>query len=167
MFIKRNRVKAVVMISTPQLHAIVKETLHPSSDWVLHPEHDLIGETDASSRPMSIRLYSRTRVGATSLEYRTEAFFPDTPPEIVNHVYCDVNLRRTWDRQLHDFQLDKQKVCYIRKSPFPFRPRMFNYSRLVSNITSKGTKYHVVLSVTPQTQPTKKSSCVQWVMGVD
>lgn len=152
------------MISKPQLHAIVKETLHPSSaDWIQLAEYDLVGGTEACPRPVNIRLFSRERTGAMSLEYRAEAHFPDTPPEVVSHVFTDANLRRTWDAQMRDVHVDKQKdsVCYIRKSPFPFRPRIFNYSRLVANITSRSIKYHVVLSATRHDQDKSHSSYVQ------
>lgn len=138
------------------LETVIVESLHMSpnieGEWRLINE--MVKKTPHLKERFFLRVYQRERSGGLSFEHRIEANFPGASPEAVQNAFCDLDLRRVWDKEMVDGHYDatSQTACYIQRYPFPFRPRQFNYHQFTALQKIHGTPCLVIAQLADTSQ---------------
>ncbi|KAG0308808.1 hypothetical protein BGZ98_006740 [Dissophora globulifera] len=76
----------------------------------------------------NFKVYRRAVADSALKEYKVLGSFPDLPGRYLLQAYTDLDLRKTWDRNMHSWQrLDDHRLHFTSKFPWPLSPRDYVY----------------------------------------
>jgi hypothetical protein len=76
----------------------------------------------------NFRVFRRSVTGSALKEYKVLGSYPDLPVRYLLRAYTDLDLRKTWDKNMSSWQpLDNDRLHFVAKFPWPLSPRDYVY----------------------------------------
>lgn len=85
----------------------------------------------------NFRVFRRSVTGSALKEYKVLGSYPDLPVRYLLRAYTDLDLRKTWDKNMSSWQpLDNDRLHFVAKFPWPLSPRDYVYELRVQKFDS-------------------------------
>ncbi|KAG0256764.1 hypothetical protein BGZ95_005425 [Linnemannia exigua] len=85
----------------------------------------------------NFRVFRRSVTGSALKEYKVLGSYPDLPVRYLLRAYTDLDLRKTWDKNMSSWQpLDNDRLHFVAKFPWPLSPRDYVYELRVQEFES-------------------------------
>ncbi|KAF8930122.1 hypothetical protein BGZ58_008457 [Dissophora ornata] len=76
----------------------------------------------------NFKVYRRAVANSALKEYKVLGTYPDLPARYLLRAYTDLDLRKTWDKNMASWQkLDDNRLHFTSKFPWPLSPRDYVY----------------------------------------
>jgi len=80
------------------------------------------------SQVANFQVFRRSVSGTALKEYKVLGTFPDLPVRYLLRAYTDLDLRKTWDRNMTSWKpLPNHRLHFVAKFPWPLSPRDYVY----------------------------------------
>lgn len=87
-----------------------------------------IASWELFSQVANFKVFRRAVSGSALKEYKVLGTFPDLPVRYLLRAYTDLDLRKTWDKNMTSWQpLPNHRLHFVAKFPWPLSPRDYVY----------------------------------------